>query len=251
MSRKKEDIDITVEAPEETGGEEQVAKSKARRFWDYVNDYKRKTVALALPSVAFDIVYSGFLMLMSMFRHSLWLFIMSVYHFLLCMIRINILYRAGRGAVFKSKRFSERKNYHKFSRNLILLDLVFAYAVFLIASRNVVHDFKGLLVYFYGVYVIYKLILSIINLFRAHKSNSLTVVALRKLGIVDTMVSILALEWAFSHRNAGGLTTFALQIEKYIGIAAVIIIFLMGFAGFITCAKLRRQEKKQKKEGTE
>ena len=40
-------------------------KSKFRRFWDYVNDYKRKTVALALPSIAFDIAYSSFLFTMS------------------------------------------------------------------------------------------------------------------------------------------------------------------------------------------
>lgn len=245
MSKKTDNIDTTYDAQEEILGDESVNKSKARRFWDYVNDYKRKTVALALPSVAFDLIYSGFLMTMSMFKLSFWLFVMSVYHFLLCMLRINILYRAGRGAVFKSKRFTERKNYRKFSRNLILLDLVFAYAVYLISSRNVVHDYKGLLVYVYGVYVIYKVILAVINLFRAHKSNSLTALSLRKLGIVDAMVSMLALEWAFSHRDEGTLTVFALQIEKYIGIAAVVIIFLMGFAGFITCIRLRRKEKKE------
>ena len=223
-------------------------KSRARRFWDYVNDYKRKTVVMTLPSVPFDIVYSGFCLVMSLLSQSLWLFIMSIYYFLLCMLRVNVLYRAGRGAVFKGKRFSERKNYKKFSRNLILLDVVFAYAVYLIAKNNVIHDYPGILVYAFGIYVIYKVLLAVINIFRASKSRSLTALSLRKIGIVDAMVSVLALEWAFSHRNEGDLSVFAQQIEQYIGIVVVVIIFLMGFGGLVTCFRLWRKEKKERKQ---
>lgn len=223
-------------------------KSRARRFWDYVNDYKRKTVVMTLPSVPFDIIYSGFCLVMSLLSQSLWLFIMSIYYFLLCMLRVNVLYRAGRGAVFKGKRFSERKNYKKFSRNLILLDVVFAYAVYLIAKNNVIHDYPGILVYAFGIYVIYKVLLAVINIFRASKSKSLTALSLRKIGIVDAMVSVLALEWAFSHRNEGDLSVFAQQIEQYIGIVVVVIIFLMGFGGLVTCFRLWKKEKKERKQ---
>lgn len=223
-------------------------KSRARRFWDYVNDYKRKTVVMTLPSVPFDIIYSGFCLVMSLLSQSLWLFIMSIYYFLLCMLRVNVLYRAGRGAVFKGKRFSERKNYKKFSRNLILLDVVFAYAVYLIAKNNVIHDYPGILVYAFGIYVVYKVLLAVINIFRASKSKSLTALSLRKIGIVDAMVSVLALEWAFSHRNEGDLSVFAQQIEQYIGIVVVVIIFLMGFGGLVTCFRLWRKEKKERKQ---
>lgn len=222
-------------------------RSKAKRFWDYVTDYKRTTVVMTLPSVPFDIIYSAFCLVMSVISHSLWLFIMSIYYFLLCMLRVNVLYRAGRGAVFKGKRFSEMRNYRKFSRNLILLDVVFAYAVYLIVSNNVIHDYPGILVYAFGLYVIYKVLLAIINIFKARRSQSLTALSLRKIGIVDAMVSVLALEWAFSHRNEGELSNFARMIEQYIGIAVVAIIFIMGVAGAITCIKIRRQEKKEGK----
>ena len=220
-------------------------KSKFRHFWDYVTDYKRKTVTLSLPSVVFDIVYSGFLSAMAVLSLSLWPFIMSIYHVLLCMLRINILYRAGRGAIFKSKRFSERVNYRKFSRNLILLDAVFAFAVYLIVKVNIPHDYPGILVYGYGIYVAYKVTLAIINMFKAHKHKSLTALSLRKLGAVDAMVSMLALEWALSHRDEGNLSIWARFFEKYSGIAVATIIFIMGFAGFITCIKLKRKEKKE------
>jgi len=252
MSRRKEVIpEETEELAEQSvlSDEEAPKKSKARRFWDYVNDYKRKTVALALPSVAFDIVYSGFCLTMSFLSRSLWLFIMSIYYFLLCMLRVNVLYRAGRGAVFKSRRFSERVNYRKFSRNLILLDVVFAYAVYLIVKINIIHDYPGILVYGFAIYVFYKVTLAVINLFKAQRAKSLTALSLRKIGIVEAMVSTLALEWALSHRDEGHISDLARLLEKYAGIAVALIIFIMGFAGFITCIKMKAKEKKEKKEG--
>ncbi len=244
----KKDKDI-IQADPETVESSEPKKTKFRHFWDYVTDYKRKTVALALPSIAFDIVYSIFLFTMAVLTFSFWLFVMSFYHVLLYMLRINVLYRAGRGAIFKGKRFSERVNYRKFSRNLIMLDAVFAYAVYLIVKGNVTHDYPGILVYAYGIYVVYKVTLALINLFKAHKHKSLTALSLRKIGIVDAMVSSLALMWAFSHRDEGQLSDFSRMIEKYSGIVVVAIIFIMGFAGLITCIKLKAKEKKERKEG--
>ena len=237
----EEKIDI----PEEVTGSEAPKQSKAKRFWEYVTDYKRKTVAMTLPSTAFDIVYSTFCAFMSVITMSSWLTIMSVYYFLLSMLRVNVLYRAGRGAVFKNKRFSERVNYRKFSRNLILLDVILAYSVYLIAKKEVLHDYPGFLIYIFGAYVLYKVLLAVINMFKAHKSKSLTALSLRKIGVVEALVSIMSLEWALSHRNIFGLSLFAMHIEKYIGIVVVAIIFLMGLAGVITSIRLRIKEKKE------
>ena len=239
---RDEDIVSDQNQSEDQGASKQ---SRPKRFWGYVTDYKRKTVALTLPSIIFDIVYSSFLFTMSLFTLSPWLLIMALYTFLLFLIRVNVLYRAGRGAVFKGKRFTERKNYRKFSRNLILLDLLIALNVFLIVKINLLHDYPGILIFAFGIYVAYKCLLALINMFKAHRSQSLTAVSLRKIGIADALISLLALEWALSHRNIGKLSEFAVKIEKYSGIAVVLIIFLMGFAGVITCIRLKAKEKKE------
>ena len=243
MSKAKtaipEDKDLQVNA------DDPVKKSKAKRFWEYVTDYKRSTVALTLPSAVFDIVYSSFLFSMAVIFLSFWLFVMSIYTFLLFCIRTNVLYRAGRGAVFKSERFRERRNYRNFSWKIIFFDILIAFNMFLIVKFNVLHNYAGFLIYVFGVYVIYKVALAVINIFRAHRSKSLTVLALRKIGIIDAMISSLALEWALSHRELGDISIFAVQIEKYIGIVAVAIIFLMGISGLITCARLKAKEKKE------
>ena len=249
MKKDKPVIRDMQELPVGSAGEsvpETEKKSKGKRFWEYVTDYKRTTVALTLPSAVFDVVYSSFLLSMAVLFLSYWLFVMSIYTFLLFCIRINVLYRAGRGAVFKGKRFSERRNYRKFSWNLIFFDIVIAFNMFLIVKFNVLHNYAGFLIYIFGIYVIYKVALAVINLFKAHKSKSLTALALRKIGITDAMVSSLALEWALSHRDElGGLFVFASQIEKYIGIVIVAIIFLMGVGGLITCARIKAKEKKE------
>ena len=61
------------------------------------------------------------------------------------------------------------------------------------------------------------------------------------------MVSVMSLEWALSHRDEGNLSVLAVQIEQYIGIVVVAIIFLMGLAGVITSIRLRIKEKKEGK----
>ena len=248
MKKEKPAIPDITESPVEEVVEsvsETEKKSKGKRFWEYVTDYKRTTVAMTLPSAIFDISYSGFLFAMSITFLSYWLFMMSFYTFLLFCLRINVLYRAGRGAVFKGKRFSERRNYRKFCWNLIFLDAIIAFNMFIIVKFNVLHNYSGFLIYVFGAYVLYKVSLAVINLFRAHKSKSLTALSLRKIGITDAMVSSLALEWALSHRELGDISTFAIQIEKYIGIVIVAIIFLMGLGGLITCAKIKAKEKKE------
>ena len=247
MKTEKPVITESQEIPVTVIGENapEVKKTKAKRFWEYVTDYKRTTVALTLPSAVFDISYSGSLFAMSIIFMSYWLFMMSVYTFLLFCIRINVLYRAGRGAVFKSKRFSERRNYRKFCWKLIFLAAVIALNMFIIVKFNVLHNYAGFLIYIFGIYVLYKVSLAVINLFKAHKSKSLTALSLRKIGIVDALVSSLALEWALSHREMGDLSAFLYQIEKYIGISVVAVIFLMGLGGLITCARLKAKEKKE------
>ncbi len=247
---KKDKANITDEekapaADTEISGSGVQKKGKIKQFWNYVTDYKRKTVAMTVPSIAFDFLYSGFCFTMSVFLHSFWLFIMSFYYSLLCLLRINILYRAGRGAITKNKRFSERVNYRKFSRNLILLDIILAFVVNYIVRNDVKHDYFGTLIYIFGGYVAYKVLMALINIFKAHKSRSLTALSLRKICIVEAMVSSLALEWALTHRNIWVLTDVAKKVEQYRGYAVVVIIFLMGFAGFITCIRLRAKEKKE------
>ena len=119
--------------------------------------------------------------------------------------------------------------------------------MFIIVKFNVLHNYSGFLIYIFGAYVFYKVTLAVINLFKAHKSKSLTALSLRKIGITDAMVSTLALEWALSHREFGDFSFFLAKFEKYIGIAVVAVIFLMGFGGLITCARLNAKEKKEGK----
>ena len=85
MKKDKPVIPEKQELPVEEAGTtapETAKKSKGKRFWEYVTDYKRTTVALTLPSAVFDIVYSSFLFTMAVIFMSYWLFMMSLYTFL-------------------------------------------------------------------------------------------------------------------------------------------------------------------------
>jgi len=223
-----------------------MSENKVKRsFWDFARDYKKTTVLLTLPSIPFDIIYGIFCFLVGLFTGSMWLMFMSFYHFILCFMRVNILYRAGRGRLTHEKRFSERKNYFKFSRNLILFDIILAVTMRFIYQNRIEHDYPGIILYIFMAYVAYKVILAVINIFRAHRSHSVTTVSLRKIGIADALVSLLVLQWALVRTKGTVFADLSHSVEAYIGIAAIIIIFLMGVAGIITCSKMKKQEKEE------
>lgn len=223
---------------------------KKNSFWSLISDYKRNTVLLTLPSIPFDIIYGIFCFLVGFFTMSVWLMIMSFYHFIICTMRINILYRGARGKLSKNKKFSDRVNYLKFSRNLILFDIFLAVTMRFIYNNRIEHDYPGYILYIFMAYVIYKVLLSIINIFRANRAKSLIIVSLRKIGVSDSIVSILILQWALVRTNGSFLADLSRSVEAYIGIAALIIIFLMGIAGLITCSKMKKQERLEQTNNT-
>ena len=79
-----------------------------------------------------------------------------------------------------------------------------------------------------GIYTIYKVIIAVINLFKAHKSNSLFAIEIRKICQADALVSILMLESALINRFANLMDMFYFDLSLYTGAAVCIIIAIMA-----------------------
>lgn len=215
-------------------------EKKKNKFWDFVNDYKHMTIAMTVPSMLFDFAYFSLCFGIGIITFSPWLVIMSFYHVILFLMRINILYRAGRGRITKNPKFSEWRNYRKFSRNLLFFGIILSIAIYRIVYTELFHDFPGFIRYVFMAYVVFKVIVAITNLFKASKSKSLTAMALRKLGITDAIVSFLVLQWAVVRTTGTLFSVISQSIQAYIGFVAVAIIFLMGILGLIKCHKVKK-----------
>ena len=89
--------------------------------------------------------------------------------------------------------------------------------------------FNALLIVPIGIYTFYKVIVAMINLFKAHsRSKSLFVLELRKISQADALVSLLMLESALINRFGDLKDKLFYNISLYSGIAVAAIIFIMA-----------------------
>lgn len=196
-------------------------------------NYTRKTVAATVPTIAFDFLYAGFAAVVAILYKYPWLGMMSVYYIFLTCMKVRMLYRAGRGFIGRNTKFSEIANSRSFSKWLFFMDLLLAVAIYLMTRRGLSHEYPGFLIYVMGVYVFIKVCTAVFNLFRAGKSGSFIAIAIRKLGIVEALVSVLALESALNYKYGAMYSEFSVANILKIGIAVFVIILYMSLSGLV------------------
>lgn len=167
-------------------------------FTFITGDYTRKTVVSAVPMIMFDFMYATFAAVIAAIYASAWLAMMSIYYFFLTIMKIRLMYRAGRGFFSRNEKFSKGNNLKSFSKWLFFMDLLLLVALYFMTRRGLTHEYPGFLVDVIAIYVVYKMSAAVFNMFRARKHGTLVAKELRIIGIVEALVSVLALESALN-----------------------------------------------------
>ena len=136
---------------------------------------------------------------------SVWYGILAAYYFLLTAIRGGVLLfhrKNGKAAETEDetrRKRREGKAYLWCGVWLVLLPAVLSVVIAetVISDRAFVR--AGLAIYASAAYTFYKATTSIINIFKARKTDSLTVQAIRNVNLADALVSLLALQTAMFH----------------------------------------------------
>ncbi|MCQ2528225.1 MAG: hypothetical protein MJ108_03805 [Saccharofermentans sp.] len=206
-----------------------------RLLFAYITgDYTRKTVAATFPAIIFDFLYAGFAAAVGIIYRFPWLIMMSIYYVFLTCMKCRMLYRAGRSlSRKKNKKFTEVANARSFCKWLFFMDLLLAFDVYLMTRKGVSHHYPGFLIYVMAVYVVIKVGTAIYNLFKAGRKGSFIAIAIRKLGIVEALVSVLALESALNYKYGAVYSEFDASNVLKIGIAVFVIILYMSLSGLV------------------
>lgn len=208
-------------------------------------DFTRKTLVYSVPSIIFDFFYAGFAAVVAIIYKFPWLGMMSVYYVFLTCMKCRMLYRAGRGFFnVNNRKYSTSANMRSFSKWLFFMDLLLAFDVYLMTRRGITHNYPGFLVNVMGVYVFIKVTNAIVNMFRAGKSGSFITIALRKLGIVEALVSVLALNSALNYKFGAKYDRFYIGNVLKIGIAVFVIILFISLQGLLNSFGKKAREQK-------
>jgi len=204
-------------------------------------DFTTLTVAVTVPSILIDIFFIVINGITSAILRSPWYLAMCLYYILLTIMRFSLLLGTGMKVISRNKEKTDIKNYLMAHRMLIVMDIVLGIAILFLVFHHIARDFPGVLIFFVALYTVYKVTLSLINLFKAHKTNSLTTITLRKIGNVDALVSLLILESALMNRFGDRWSSYAFMTNLFCGLFVWALILGMAIWGLHKGKRLRKE----------
>ena len=177
-----------------------------------------RTLKLALASLSFNIVFAIYHIIMGLVTSSWWLLTLGSYYLVLSIVRFVVL-------LFKSK---ERFIVKFTGWMLILLSISLVGTVILSVMRDRGYKRHMIVMIAMAAYAFTKITLATINLIKASRSTSATLITLRNISFADAFVSIFALQRSMLVSFEGLRETEILIMNAILGSAVCVMVFLLG-----------------------
>ena len=177
-----------------------------------------RTFRLAFTSLSFNIAFASYHVAMGLVTSSWWLLTLGSYYFVLTVVRFVVL---------RSK--SKERFITKFTGwMLILLSIPLFGTVILSVVRNRGHERHMIVMIAMAVYAFTKITLATINLIKARRSTSATLVTLRNISFADAFVSIFALQRSMLVSFDGMSEVEIVIMNVILGSVVCVIVLLLG-----------------------
>ena len=177
-----------------------------------------RTLKLAIGSLAFNIAFATYYLVMGLVTNSWWLLTLGSYYLVLSLVRFMVL---------RSK--SKERFIAKFTGwMLILLSIPLVGTVILSVVRDRGHERQMIVMIAFAAYAFTKITLATIKLIKARRSSSATLITLRNISFADAFVSIFALQRSMLVSFEGMTETEIVIMNATLGSAVCVIVFLLG-----------------------
>ena len=177
-----------------------------------------RTLKLAIGSLAFNIAFATYYLVMGLVTNSWWLLTLGSYYLVLSLVRFMVL---------RSK--SKERFIAKFTGwMLILLSIPLVGTVILSVVRDRGHERHMIVMIALAAYAFTKITLATIKLIKARRSTSATLITLRNISFADAFVSIFALQRSMLVSFEGMTETEIVIMNATLGSAVCVIVFLLG-----------------------
>ena len=177
-----------------------------------------RTLKLALGSLAFNIAFATYYLVMGLVTNSWWLLTLGSYYLVLSLVRFMVL---------RSK--SKERFIAKFTGGmLILLSIPLVGTVILSVVRDRGHERHMIVMIALAAYAFTKITLATIKLIKARRSSSATLITLRNISFADAFVSIFALQRSMLVSFEGMTEAEIVIMNATLGSAVCVIVFLLG-----------------------
>ena len=177
-----------------------------------------RTLKLVIGSLAFNIAFATYYLVMGLVTNSWWLLTLGSYYLVLSLVRFMVL---------RSK--SKERFIAKFTGwMLILLSIPLVGTVILSVVRDRGHERHMIVMIALAAYAFTKITLATIKLIKARRSSSATLITLRNISFADAFVSIFALQRSMLVSFEGMTEAEIVIMNATFGSAVCVIVFLLG-----------------------
>lgn len=152
-----------------------------------------RTLITSTISLALNVAYALFNIVIAIISHSLWYGAIGIYHLLLIAMRSDVLL---------SHNKQKRSSYIRCASFLAILSLFLSLAVWQMIAKDLAFVRFGWTIYAYAAFAFYKITMAIISFVKARK-HTLATRALRCIGLADASVSILTLQTSLLYAFGG------------------------------------------------
>ncbi len=178
-----------------------------------------KALKFAVASLAFNIAFATYYLVLGLVTSSWWLLTLGSYYFVLSIVRFVVL---------RSK--SKERFITKFTGwMLILLTIPLVGTVILSVVRDRGRELPMILMIAMAAYAFTKITLATIKLIKSRRSTSATLLTLRNISFADAFVSIFALQRSMLVSFEGMTKAEIVIMNATLGSAVCVIVFLLGF----------------------
>jgi len=218
-----------------------------------LEEFDFQTLMFSIGSFVINVGYAVYNGIIGITANSIWYLTFAVYYLILAILRGNILlyhyYKKKRNAIgSEQEKMLELKSYRSCGFVLIALPICLSVAIRkMVTGENSFH-YYGFTIYVAAVYAFYKIIMSVRNVFRARRSDDLSIRAARSINFADALVSILALQTALLESFAAEKTNIGLY-NALTGGGVCLLTAALGFCITVNASaclrKIRKQREKQ------
>lgn len=159
-----------------------------------------RTVIFAIGSFIMSLLFSGFNAYMGIMNRSIWYGALAAFYIALAFLRGGVLTyhknRISKKDKLRNDEYLKAKVYRNSGIVTLILNIALSVAIAQMIFSGEHFTYMGWTIFAYATYAFYKITMSIISFIKAHKQTDLTVRAIRNINLVDSLVSILALQTA-------------------------------------------------------
>jgi len=188
-----------------------------------------RTLIFAMGSCFLSLIYAVYNGVLGAVIASWWNISFGIYYLILALMRGNILFyhykKKERDIPLEEEKRLEIKAYRASGIMFVLLPICLSVAIGLMVRGEHVFRYYSFTIYVAAVYAFYKIIMSVVNIIKARKTDDFSIRGIRSVNVADGLLSILALQTALLAESAEANSGL---YNSLVGGGVCILTFAMG-----------------------